>query len=166
MFGAIVFLFSASAFSQQSVEQWKRFDISLPDTSWSGNAYDVVLTAEFTHVDSGEVKTQFGFYAGNETWKIYFMPNRTGNWTYATTCADSDLNDITGSFSATAPSISGHINPVNKHWRLSNGKVISPTILAVGPFVRSQTLSETQGLVDWASLVKPPKQGLVLRYSY
>jgi len=153
IFGTITILFSAPALSQQSVEQWKRFDVSLANSSWSGNPFDIVLTADFTHVDTGSVKTQFGFYAGNDTWKIYFMPDNTGSWAYATTSADSDLNNLSGSFQATTPSISGQIKPSDKLWRLSSGEVISPTILAVGPYVRESSISESQDLVDWASSV-------------
>ena len=153
IFGTIALLFSAPALSQQSVEQWKRFDVSLANSSWSGNPFDIVLTADFTHVDTGSVKTQFGFYAGNDTWKIYFMPDNTGSWAYATTSADSDLNNLSGSFQATAPTISGQIKPSDKLWRLSSGEVISPTILAVGPYVRESSISESQDLVDWASSV-------------
>lgn len=147
------FLFATAAQAQQSVEQWKKFETSIQNSSWSGNPFDVVLTATFTHTNSGESKTQFGFYAGSNTWTIYFMPDLLGNWTYTTSSSDSDLNGVNGAFIATPPSISGSIRPGNTHWRLDTGEAVAPTILAVGPFVRSRTLSETQGLVDWANQV-------------
>lgn len=144
-------LLSVPSMAQQTVEQWKKFEVSYVNSSWSGNPYDIILTAEFARSGSSNTKTQFGFYAGNDTWKIYFMPDEVGEWSFSTSSADSDLNGRTGAFTATAATISGQIKPINKRWRLSSGESIAPTILAVGPYVRSNSINDTQGLIDWAS---------------
>lgn len=150
----ITFAFTpVTSIAQQSVEQWKRFEVTILNSSWSGNPFDIVLTANFTHSASGTTKTQFGFYDGSDTWKIYFMPDRTGAWSYTTNSSDSDLDGAGGSFTATTPTISGPIRPGDVHWEFNEGTAIAPTILAVGPYVRANDISVTQGMVDWAANV-------------
>ena len=52
-----------------TIGQWERFDISLPNATWAGNPFDLELTGQFIHADTGRTLTQFGFYAGSDTWK-------------------------------------------------------------------------------------------------
>ena len=141
------------AVAQQNVEQWGRFETSISNATWAGNPFDIVLTADFEHVNSGEILRQYGFYAGDNKWKLYFMPTRTGNWTFRTSSTDGDLNGVSGSFIAGNASNSGPVSPSGRYWRMENGRAIAPTLLAVGPYVRSNPISETRGLVDWADNV-------------
>jgi hypothetical protein len=132
------------------VEKWKQFRVSYQNSSWSGNPYDLDFTAEFTHGPSGRTLRQFGFYSGNDTWKIYFMPDDTGQWTYVTTSPDSDLDGLTGSFDAVSSSLPGKLTPTGVRWKESDGHFVAPMLLSGGPYIRSEPISETQGYIDWA----------------
>jgi hypothetical protein len=77
------------------VPKWKRYEVTLSNPAWNGNPFDVELVGEFRNEASGRVLKQFGFYAGNNTWKIYFMPDELGEWSHETHSPDSDLDGKT-----------------------------------------------------------------------
>jgi hypothetical protein len=63
-------------YGQQKVEQWGRFELSFKH-SFAGNGFtDVSLSATFVGKDTSF--TVSGFYDGNNTFKIRFMPQQTG----------------------------------------------------------------------------------------
>lgn len=69
------------AMGQQRIEKWGVFETQMKATS-NGNPFDVPLTATFTN---GDTKiTVGGFYDGNNTFRIRFMPTLEGKWTYTT----------------------------------------------------------------------------------
>jgi hypothetical protein len=74
--------------SAQTVEKWRRHVVSLSSTTYSGNPFELEVDATFIHTDSGTSITLPGYYAGNDTWKVGFMPTRVGEWTYLTASAD------------------------------------------------------------------------------
>ena len=84
------------------VPQWGRFEASLAGSA-SGNPYlDVELSATFTQ---GQRSIEaLGFYDGDGTYRVRFMPDTEGTWTYAPHSNSPDLDGRTGSFVATAPS--------------------------------------------------------------
>jgi len=45
----------------------------------SGNPYDVIASAEFTHPDGTKVRTPM-FYGGNDQWRFRFTGTRAGTW--------------------------------------------------------------------------------------
>ena len=49
-----------------------------------------------------------GFYDGHGTWKVRFMPEAQGSWSFTTISSDPDLNQKTGSFQVTAPGTGNH----------------------------------------------------------
>jgi len=75
----------------------------LTDHDRPGNPYDVVATATFTHIDSGEEKRSLLFYDGDDTWKFRFTGTRLGEWR-VTTEGPGDLDG----HSATVTVESGH----------------------------------------------------------
>jgi hypothetical protein len=86
--------FAASA--QQKVEQWDRFEASFKYSS-NGNSFtEVRLSAVFQGSDTAYSIT--GFYDGDNTFKIRFMPQNTGTWNYITRSNVSELNNKKGSF--------------------------------------------------------------------
>ena len=91
------------------VERWGVYEVTLngPDT---GNPFtDVKLTAEFK---KGEQTFEpHGFYDGNGVYKIRFMPDEIGEWTYTTKSNTAELNGKTGQFTCTEPS-EGNSGPV------------------------------------------------------
>jgi hypothetical protein len=99
-------LLNAFAYAQPKVEQWKRFEISL-NQAFKGNPYeDVVLKATFTHADTTVVVT--GFYDGGQTFRIRFMPEKTGQWQYKTSSNLDGLNNQKGRFDCVQATGSNH----------------------------------------------------------
>lgn len=89
------------------VEQWKRFEITLkgPD---SGNPFkDVTIRAEF-YSEKGDTVNTTGFYDGNGSYVVRFMPTETGEWHYRTFSNVKTMNGKTGSFVCTAASEVNH----------------------------------------------------------
>jgi Domain of unknown function (DUF5060)/Protein of unknown function (DUF4038)/Domain of unknown function (DUF5605) len=87
--------------SLATIEQWGMFEVSLQGPS-SGNPYkEVTLTAAFT-LEHRTVQVT-GFYDGEGTYKIRFMPDAVGKWTYVTASSAPQLAGHTGGLMATAP---------------------------------------------------------------
>lgn len=89
-------LFSLSLFAQQKVEQWDRFEKSYVVKLNSQTINDVKFTAKFIGKDTSFVVS--GFYDGANTFKIRFMPQRTGLWHFVTSSNISKLNNQKGTF--------------------------------------------------------------------
>ncbi|TIX86973.1 DUF5060 domain-containing protein [Rhizobium sp. P44RR-XXIV] len=109
--------------SNASVEKWGVFEAAFNGPS-GGNPYlDVAFDAVFSQ-HSREVRVP-GFYDGDGTYRVRFMPDNEGEWSFRTRSKTTELDDKTGSFVATAPS-SGNHGPVhvrNKfHFAYADGK--------------------------------------------
>src|SRR5438105_4980380 len=100
----------SSAASARFVEQWGLFELALPGPS-TGNPYkDVSLTATFT-LEHRSVRLT-GFYDGEGTYRIRFMPDAPGRWTYTTDSSARELTGHSGEFLCTAPTTPGNHGPV------------------------------------------------------
>ena len=87
-------------------ERWGIYEVTLngPDT---GNPFtEVELTAEFAQ--NGRTFEPYGFYDGDGIYKIRFMPDEVGEWTYITKSNSAELNGKTGQFTCTEPSAGNH----------------------------------------------------------
>src|ERR1700736_2587256 len=92
-----------------ATERWGIYEISLRGPS-DGNPYlDVNVGAHFRF--RNRVVDADGFYDGDGVYKIRFMPDEVGNWSYTTFSGNAVLSGKTGDFTATAPS-SGNHGPV------------------------------------------------------
>ena len=92
--------------AQQQVEQWNRFEVALKHT-YNGNAFaNVKLTATFTGKDTTYVVD--GFYDGDNTFKIRFMPQQPGTWQYVTSSNIKQLNNQRGAFICVPASGNNH----------------------------------------------------------
>src|SRR3954452_15379134 len=65
-----------------AAEQWGVCEITLPGPAAGNPFVDVSLSARFTH--GGRAVTAPGFYDGDGTYKVRFMPDRAGDWRYET----------------------------------------------------------------------------------
>ncbi len=96
---------AAQTEAQHEVEVWRRTDIILQSEATYKNPYlDVALSVIFTHEDGTTIQL-FGFWNGDQEWRIRFAPTKTGIWTYTTTCSntsDGGLQQRTGTIVATA----------------------------------------------------------------
>ncbi len=86
---------TANDLGGRSARMWECEEYSLSNKTWSGNPFDLVATATFTHAK--ETRTTEMFYAGNDTWKFRFTGTRTGVWSISTSSRDSDLDGYTDS---------------------------------------------------------------------
>lgn len=101
---------------------WGLFELSLPGPS-EGNPYlDVTLEAVFTN--GAESRTVTGFYDGDGTYRVRFMPELEGAWRYVTTSSAPALDGISGTV-VVGPAKAGDHGPVrvaNKHhFRYADG---------------------------------------------
>ena len=79
----ILLFCSYSIFGQVSVEKWKVIEIKLNGISTGNPFKEVKLSARF--IKDNDTLTVPGFYDGNDVYKIRFMPQKEGKWTYLTT---------------------------------------------------------------------------------
>ena len=80
MMVASLFAALPSSFAAQ-VEKWGRFEYSC-EASVKGNPFDVKFSAVFSN---GTEKTEVrGFYDGDGVFRVRFMPQSEGEWTFVT----------------------------------------------------------------------------------
>ncbi|AGL49877.1 MULTISPECIES: DUF5605 domain-containing protein [Thermotoga] len=93
--------------TQNNVEKWGTYEITLKGKAEGNPFTDVEIKAVFTSEagDSFEVE---GFYDGEDTFKIRFMPNRTGLWKYEVRSDIKDLDGMKGEFLCVDPSEGNH----------------------------------------------------------
>ena len=100
---------TVSAVAQENltlIPKWSRFQGELVSLKpYDNPVQDVQLKAEFTP-PVGEPVTVDGFWDGGDDWKIRFMPDMVGKWTFKITCSDEEnrgLHNLEGAFLCTAP---------------------------------------------------------------
>mgnify|MGYP006290281131 CR=1 FL=1 len=102
----------SALYAGDRVERWGLYEIILEGPQ-SGNPYtDVELTADFNNSESALRVS--GFYDGNGIYKIRFMPQQTGAWTWRTRSTAESLNDKTGKLECVPASENNH-GPVRVH---------------------------------------------------
>src|SRR5882724_3521203 len=99
-------LLSALATAAATTEQWGIFELSLPGPT-SGNPFtEVELSARFTQGATSVEAT--GFYDGGGTYRVRFMPEKTGEWNYTTKSNRPELDGKTGALTDTAAAAKNH----------------------------------------------------------
>ncbi len=91
--------------AQPTVECWERFELSFTHAA-KGNPFDVELSATFTNGE--RTITVRGFYDGDDTYRIRFMPTAEGTWSYTTKSEVRAMNRQRGTLIATAPTGDNH----------------------------------------------------------
>src|SRR4051812_49259481 len=84
-----------------AVEQWDIHEVALAGPTRGNPFLDVELSARFTQ--GGHTVAVRGFYDGEGTYRIRFMPDRPGKWTYRTISNAKQLNGKRGSLDCVAP---------------------------------------------------------------
>jgi hypothetical protein len=110
---ALAALASENALSEPPsapVRQYDIFEISLKGPSTGNPFLDVQLQATFSLEHRSIIVD--GFYDGEGTYKLRFMPDTLGEWRYTTTSNIAPLNRQTGVFVCIAPQ-SGNHGPVS-----------------------------------------------------
>lgn len=104
----LLFVVGWSGFAQDpaKVEQWGVFEHALTGPKDGNPFVDVQLTATFQH--DKQSLTVTGFYDGNGTYRIRFMPPTIGDWTFTTQCNCAELTGKTGTVTVVKPSPGNH----------------------------------------------------------
>jgi len=103
---ACALLLSAAGAQAEPVEQWGTAEIELAGPRDGNPFVDVELSATFTQ---GPRSVQVaGFYDGDGKYRIRFMPDAVGAWTYITHSNRSALSGKTGAVQAVAPKAGNH----------------------------------------------------------
>ncbi len=92
------------------ISRWDYLEINLPGPTGGNPFLDVSLQATFRHLN--RALTVEGFYDGDGSYKIRFMPDELGSWTWTTKSNQAALDGKTGSFECVAPG-EGNRGPVS-----------------------------------------------------
>ena len=130
--------------SDRTLSRWGSFgEWTLSNPSFSGNPFDLIASATFTHGATGTSITTGMFYAGNNQWKFRFTPTLTGTWQLNTNAADSDLNGWSGQVTVpNTASRNGFVSQSNNSWiHSATGEAFLPNyVMYAGPhFFRTNT---------------------------
>jgi len=113
--------------AQPPVAQWEVFELTLQGPA-SGNPFtEVSLTASFA-LGHRTVPVE-GFYDGAGTYKIRFMPDTQGEWSYTTASATPELDGKKGKFACIAalPGAHGPVSVRNtQHFAYADGTPFFP----------------------------------------
>jgi Domain of unknown function (DUF5060) len=100
--------------------QWSPYlQWTVVNPTWSGNAFDVLATVEFTHQSSGEKRRTEMFFVGGTSWAFRFTGTRLGRWSFVTSSADENLHGQTGKVTIVAnPRTDAHgfLQKVGNKW--------------------------------------------------
>ncbi|MBZ3900215.1 DUF5605 domain-containing protein [Streptomyces griseiscabiei] len=103
---------SARCVREETATRWRTFELELHGPDHGNPFTDVALRAEFRHGDRS--LTAHGFYDGEGTYRIRFLPDEEGTWTFRTTSNARSLDAITGSLHC-GPARTGDHGPVRVH---------------------------------------------------
>ncbi len=130
-----LFVFAVSAayaqennvLSPAAVEQWGTFEITLNGTDKGNPFLDTQLSASFSNGHKNV--SVAGFYDGKGQYKIRFMPDTVGNWTYITKSNHWELTEKRGKFLVTQATGNNH-GPVSVahtyHFAYADGSPYKP----------------------------------------
>lgn len=91
---------------KQQIERWGIFELVLQGPSGGNPFLDVKLSATFKYMN--RTLSPEGFYDGNGVYKVRFMPDTVGEWTYITLSTVQELDGISGEFTCVEPTEGNH----------------------------------------------------------
>jgi hypothetical protein len=105
------------------IKQWSQpAEWSLTHEGWSGNPYDLIASARFTHDASGQVITTGMYYEPDNTWRFRFTGTKPGTWRFTTVSDVAALNGHEGVVEVTAdPQGIGFIVAHGRRWARLHG---------------------------------------------
>ncbi|WP_345762866.1 DUF5605 domain-containing protein [Diaminobutyricibacter sp. McL0608] len=110
---------SARSTHPELVARWGVFELLIDGPSHGNPFVDVELTATFARAasdggepgDTADLVRVGGFYDGDGLYRVRFLPESVGDWTYTTTSTARSLDGLSGSFAVTPPD-AGNAGPV------------------------------------------------------
>lgn len=107
-----------------TIEKWDTCEFSFLSQTTYGNPFvDVDLTAVFTHENGRTIQVN-GFYDGDQTWRVRFMPLAEGRWSFETASNDADLNGQSGELACVPPNqdyLRGPVHAQGHHFFRADG---------------------------------------------
>ncbi len=103
-----LFLLVTCGAAAQAVEQWDVFEVELRGPADGNPFVDVQLSARFS--DGTQTIEVDGFYDGDGSYRLRFMPPHAGRWTWVTQSNRWPLTNKQGEFSVT-PARAGNHGP-------------------------------------------------------
>jgi hypothetical protein len=115
-----------------------------------GNPFlDVELSADFHHDD--ETVTVGGFYDGGGSYRVRFLPNTAGQWSYTTRSNARSLDGITGSVTAEADGSHGPVHAVGQRFEYADGTAFTPLGTTAYVWTLQEEHLQEQTLTSFAS---------------
>lgn len=115
------------ATSSYATERWGIFELEFKGQKVDNPFTEVWLTAEFKY--KNRTYQVDGFYDGNQTYKVRFMPEFEGKWTYTIQSNIASAHEKMGSFTCTPPKEKNH-GPVSVrdtfHFKYADGVPFYP----------------------------------------
>ncbi len=100
-FTTMLIMFYANA-AGKSIKIWDCMELQFKHTIVDKNPFtDICFSATFKNVASKKQMTVNGFYDGNDTFVIRFMPTEKGEWEYITSSSEKALDHKSGTFICT-----------------------------------------------------------------
>jgi hypothetical protein len=133
---------------------WQRFEASVENARRYENPYtDVTLDVVYRR-PNGSVVRFWGFYDGGTCWKVRFMPDQIGAWTYAAAFDDGSPG-VEGSFDCVASDVRGVLaqdeaNPIWFGYRGGGHGLIRSLHVGDRFFAANWTDDERAAFLDWA----------------
>lgn len=132
---------------------WDRFETSITNTKGYANPYrDTELIVTYTRPDGS--KLQFwGFYDGNSTWTIRFMPDMLGSWKYSASFSDGQPGK-SGSFNCVPSELPGmisqdEVNPIWFGYKGGNHMIMRSFHVGDRFFATNWPDSSRKAFLDW-----------------
>lgn len=113
--------------AQDKTEKWSVFELVLKGSDAGNPFLNTQLSAEFRHGD--KVYRPEGFYDGNGIYKIRFMPDEEGTWSYVTSSNQKDLDKKAGELTCVKaePQVHGVVKVRNQyHFGYADGTPFYP----------------------------------------
>jgi hypothetical protein len=139
---------SVAADSSTPVEKWGIFEAAFSGPKDGNPFVEVSFSATFKQGE--KTKQVSGFYDGNGTYRVRFMPETTGRWEYVTSSNRPELNGKSGAIEVTEPTGPNH-GPVcvrhAYHFGYADGKPFFPigttcyAWIELGDKIEAQTLA-------------------------
>lgn len=140
--------------AKTEVGQWDRFEAVIHNEKKYRDPYtNVELNVVFTRPDNTEIRF-WGFYDGDDVWKIRCMPDMTGLWNFEAAFSDG-TECFSGSFNCIPSNIPGMISrdETNPLWfGFKGGKHVLIRSFHVGDrfFAENWPDSGRKEFIDWA----------------
>lgn len=104
--GAPVARAAAAPEATATVEKWGVYEVTVQGPATGNPFTEVEFGADFSQGEKH--KSVSGFYDGDGTYRVRFMPEATGEWHYTTTGNRPELTGKSGSFTVTEPGKNNH----------------------------------------------------------